>query len=299
MSFTGEIKRELLRSSPTERGEMLALLCGALDTGGDRLFSNGEPFGFSFTSENEKSAEYLLRLVELCFGVRMTVTEAVRDPKHGRDKLTFSLLGERSGKLAEEIDLHNAEHAFSEEGQAYLKGAFLCGGSCTLPREGARTGYHLEVVFPLQEYAERFCELLEGFQLLGSALRRGERSVVYLKSREGIADFLSVIGASGALEKLESVTAAREENNNRNRVENCTAGNADRAAIASAALIVAIGEMKKDGTLDTLPAPLREAAQARLLEPTLTLAELAERLSITKSCLNHRLRKLMTYRTKE
>ena len=45
------------------------------------------------------------------------------------------------------------------------------------------------------------------------------------------------------------------------------------------------------GTRDS--EPLREAAQARLADKEASLKELAERLGVTKSCLNHRLRKLV------
>ena len=44
--------------------------------------------------------------------------------------------------------------------------------------------------------------------------------------------------------------------------------------------------------LDILPEELQTVAIARLENPTDTLSELAEKLGITKSCLNHRLRKL-------
>jgi DNA-binding transcriptional regulator WhiA len=45
--------------------------------------------------------------------------------------------------------------------------------------------------------------------------------------------------------------------------------------------------------LDTLKKDLAETATARLEYPDETLSELAERLNVSKSCLNHRLRKLV------
>lgn len=288
MNFSDEIRRELIKSVPKERCCLLALLRAFLDTSGS--MRGGRMAEFSFTSENERIAAYMLGVVEKLFSVRMTVAGAVRDPKHGRDKLTFRYGGEEAGKFVEEL-LASAQKPCCM--QAYLCGAFLGSGSCTLPGGDKKTGYHLEFVFRSEERAEALCDLLDRLQLIGSTVRRGEKYVVYCKSREAISDFLSVSGAEGALKTLENVAAAREENNRENRVLNCLAGNADRAATASADQTVAFGYLKDKGMLSALPRPLRDAAEGRLAYPTLSLTELAEKLGVSKSCLNHRLRKLM------
>ncbi len=306
MNFTQEIKRELVKTLPESRCCRCALLSAVLDTSGEwALSGDGGRLcgGFSFTSESEEIATYLLDLAERLFGIRMTVSGAVRDPKHGRDKLTFSWFGEGGGDFADEITDHSPANPIEECcARAYLKGAFLGGGSCTLPHEGKRTGYHLEIVLSCDfagYAAEDLCALLERFRLAGSIVTRGEKYVVYLKSREAIAGFLSVIGARGALKTLEKVSASREVSNNENRVLNCMGNNADRSAIASAEQVVAFARLREEGILGALPEPLKEAAEARLAHPEMTLSELAEALSLSKSCLNHRLRRLMGLRRAE
>lgn len=289
MNFTQEIKRELTKSVPQDRRGKLALLCGVLHANG-RL---GEE-GFSFTSESESTAEYLLSLAESLFGAQMTLAEAAYDPKHGRDKLTFALSGDFVRELSYSPEDRNAEEALS-----YVKGAFLGGGSCTLPRTGTKTGYHLEFEFPAPALAELFREALDVLQFVSGCIERGEHAVVYIKSREAISDFLSVIGAQNALATFDRVSASREENNRENRALNCSSGNADRAAIASVGQVRVISAMKRSGKLETLPAPLREAAEARLEHPELSLGELAARLDLTKSGLSHRLRKIMELSKKE
>ena len=298
MNFTREIRRDLLKFIPEKRCCKLALLAAVLDTSG--YWSVGVESvadGFSFVSEDEEVAEYLLHTVDMLFGIQMTVTEAVRDPKHGRDKLTFSYTGENAGNFADEITDYSPANDLDDCcAQAYLIGAFLGSGSCTLPRIGAKTGYHLEFIFPCDFAglaAEDFCRLLERFQIIGNILIRGEKYIVYVKSREAISDFLSVIGANSALGTLERVSAAREENNNENRIENCMAGNADRAATASVAQTVAFEKLKEAGMLPALSEPLRTVLEARLAHPAYSLTELSGELGISKSCLNHRIRKLM------
>ena len=295
-NFTSEIKKDLLRTVPEGRSSRLALWAGFLDTSGSCSFgTEGGRDGFSFTSETEDVAEYFLALAEKSFGVSMTLTEATRDPKHGRNKLTFSYYGENASDYADETSDYSACNLTDERDMlAYLKGAFLGSGSCTLPRGGVKTGYHLEFVFPSQEDAAAFCEMLDGLQLFVSTIRRGEKHVVYLKSREGISDFLYSVGANAALKRLEEVSAAREESNNSNRVSNCYAGNADKAVIASAAQALAIRKLKERGGFSELPPPLRLLADDRIENPTFSLAELAEKEGVSKSCLNHRMRKLMT-----
>lgn len=287
MNFTGEIRRDLLREFPKKECCRLALLCGALDAG-------GVVGDLGFSSENEETAAYLLSLFEQAFGFAPPLLSALRDPRRGRDKLTFSETGERARSARAEICAQGPEGLADCCKKAYLIGAFLGGGSCTLPKEGKKTGFHLEFVFPEEEKAEKFRALLEELELIAGLTRRGERSLVYVKSREAISDFLYLAGARGALKTLEEISLEREERNGENRRENCYAGNADKAAIASAAQVVALEKLRSSGRLSALSPPLKEAAQARLEHPELSLSELSELLGVSKSCLNHRLRKLMS-----
>lgn len=295
MNFTWEVKRDFLAAVNETAEEKRALVAALLLTSG-----TVSPSRFDFVSENERVAGYFVNLVAELYGVRTEVKEAVRDPKRERDKLTFSCAGESAARILRDCCAEYGEEGISERlcwseacARAFVRGAFLGGGSCTLPRGGAKTGYHLEFIFPSAAVAEDFRYLLSTLELLSKSVMRGEKYVVYLKSREALSDFLSVTGARSALKTLESVSAEREESNNLNRVENCFAGNADRTAIASALQTVALGELKSSGGLETLDEHLKELACARLANPTLSLSELAETLGITKSCLSHRMRKLM------
>ncbi len=285
-NFTWEIKRDFLQNFPRDEDCVEAALSALLATAGSAT-PRGE---IGFTSENERVAEYFLRLSER-LALRAELWNAERDPKSKKDKLTFLC---KSGEAERLMRSDSYRYAESEErALAYLRAAFLGSGSCTLPQNGAKTGFHLEFAFTSLESAEGFCEILAVFELLGKLVKRGERYVVYLKSREAISDFLSVSGAHSAFKRFEEVSALREESNNSNRVSNCFAGNADKTAIASAAQTVAFSELERTGKLETLPEELRAAARARIGNPTLALSELAAMLGITKSCLNHRLRKLM------
>ena len=80
-----------------------------------------------------------------------------------------------------------------------------------------------------------------------------------------------------------------------NRRVNCDAANLDKAVEAAQVQIEAIRTLEESGVLATLPDKLQEAAQLRRDHPADTLIQLAGRCDppITKSALNHRLRKLV------
>ena len=290
-NFTHDVKRDFLQEFPESKDTCAAALSALLNTAGYR----SQQGDVVFVSENECVAEFFLRLTEV-FAVRAELWTAAHDPKRQKDKLTFFCAGEEAKRLLLFASPETGAFRFAEADDtalAYLRAAFLGGGSCTLPRGGAKTGYHLEFSFSGLEQAESFCEVLETFHLFGKVCKRGDRFVVYLKSREAISDFLSVSGANAALKRFEEVSAEREESNRFNRVSNCFAGNADRSAIASAGQIVALVEMQHETGFLGLSDELLETARTRIENPTLSLSELSLRLGVSKSCLNHRLRKLM------
>lgn len=287
MNFTQVIKREIIASLPKKDCCKRAFLRALLTVSGKVT-----PSCMKFTSENERVSEYYFSLMEH-FGLRPQIDGAAYDARNRKDRIDFSFLGEEATRAYELL--------FSEEilkykkccAVAYARGAFLGGGSCSLPRAGAKSGYHLQFTFQGGSCAEGFCELLESLFLCTRTIRRVEKEVVYLKKREEISDFLLVIGATSARREFEAVLNAREENNFINRVENCMAGNADKSMTASAGQVHLIQQFKERTDFSRLPQTLKDLAQDRLNNPTLSLSELAQKTGVSKSCLNHRMRKLM------
>ena len=86
----------------------------------------------------------------------------------------------------------------------------------------------------------------------------------------------------------------RDKANHDNRAQNCMAGNADKAAIASVKQVKAIKKLIEYGLLADQSEELQDLAKARVENPSKSLQELADALKISKSCLNHRMRRLTT-----
>ena len=286
LNFTQGIKREILSAVPENDRCKLACFCALLDVGGSADSSCVE-----FTSENERIAEYFFTLAE-SLELQPELDGAEYDARSKKDRIRFCLKGESAARA---YKLYSEWEDYSDRACAisYARGAFLGGGSCSLPHEGTKSGYHLEFVLPNEEKAEKFCIVCESLMLYTKVIRRGEKFVVYYKSREAVCEVLTALNVKNALRELESVLTVREQNNFNNRVGNCMAGNADKSMIASASQAHRIEKLQENGGFFQLPDALKELAQERLNNPTLSLQELAVKLGVSKSCLNHRMRKLM------
>ncbi len=308
MSFTSDVKKEIisrgLGGKKSGSAEKKAGLSAFIRTSGELGFIDKKP-SFFIVSETENVAEFFMSVFMETFGYDLSVTHATMDRRSGRDKLllqcppmkaeeTLTTLGllKKTGKFKEGI----SEKLIDGEMEkiAYIQGAFLGGGSCILPSENGKTGYHLEIVFFERKVARDFCNLLAEFELLAKLTERKETFVVYIKSKEMISDFLSIIEAKNCLRKFSEFVQRRDEANNDNRTRNCMQGNADKAAKASVKQVLAIQGLAKKGKLEDLNEELKTLAKMRIENPAFSLQELADSLKVSKSCLNHRMRKLMT-----
>ena len=130
---------------------------------------------------------------------------------------------------------------------------------------------------------------------------RQNNLITYFKSSTHIEDLLTLIGAPGRALEIMSAKIEKEMRNTVNRRVNCDAANLDKAVLASREQVEAFTRLTESGAINDLPVKLQEVAVARLLQPELTLSELAATFDppLTKSCLNHRIRKLMEIAKKE
>ena len=306
-NFTGEIKREIMKNGLENACCKTAALSAFLRTTGS-VIRSGENYGFEFVTESEDVAAFFIGILEELYGAELKVEQATTDARNGRDRLVFSCIsdkslyilgqlgiverGEDSLEFRLDMDKYVVENACCEV--AWIKGAFLGSGSCTLPKlEDTRSGYHWEIVFSNTFLADDCCRLLALHEILARCVERKGSFVVYLKSRESISDFLYLAGAEGALQKLNRLADKKDEKNRINRVANCLQKNYDKSVVASVRQIRAIERIDALVGLSELDDSLRETAAARLADKEASLKELAERLNVSKSCLNHRLRKLV------
>jgi DNA-binding protein WhiA len=174
---------------------------------------------------------------------------------------------------------------------AYLRGAFVAGGSVAAPRRGA----HLEVRTHALPAAQHLAALAAHDGIRLAVRDRGDHAAAYAKRIETIEDLLALIGAGEAAVRLaegEVVASARADANRR---ANADTANLRRQVVAARLQLEAIERLRDGPGLEALPRVLTEAAELRLAHPELSLAELAASASppLAKPTLSARLRRLV------
>ena len=292
MSFSVDVKTELCRAPLSRK------CCAQAEAYGVLLYCNTfHAAQARIVTENGAFAQRLPLLFKKAF------------------RLTFDSLPQGGGKQIFEITdpnklaaLHQAfgtdpralalhvNFAMLEESccrAAFLRGAFLAGGSVTDPRKG----YHLELATSHHSVSREVLALMRELDQEPKSAQRKGNSVIYFKQSDKIEDFLTCTGAPLAAMEVMNAKLERDLRGKVNRRVNCDAANLDKAVEAAMSQVEAIRRLEGAGGLITLPDKLREVAALRLAHPEDTLAQLAQRCDppITKSALNHRLRKLVEF----
>lgn len=174
--------------------------------------------------------------------------------------------------------------------KAYLRGAFLAGGSISDPEKT----YHLELTSRTIGQAREIKSLLSCYEINGRIIKRKGSYVTYLKEGENIVDFLNIVGAHVALMELENVRILKGMRNIVNRIVNCETANLEKTVNASVRQVDNIKYIRNNVGFDSLPTGLREIAELRLQYSDASLTELGQLLTppLGKSGVNHRLRKV-------
>ena len=172
--------------------------------------------------------------------------------------------------------------------KAMLRGLFLGCGSVNAPN----TRYHLEFVAPTRSWATAIARLVESAGVKAGITERAGQVVVYVKDGDGIARLLSMMGASRAVMEFENVRVVRSVSGEVNRRLNFETANIGKTIGSGLRQAAAIDTLEQRGVLEALPPALQEMARWRRQNPDLNLGELAGRMKLSKSAVNHRLRRL-------
>jgi len=298
-SFATEVKNELARLVDENSCCKIAELAALLRMGAVMTMGGNRSLGINFTTENAAVARRTLTLLKASGEVRteVMVSRARRLKKHNSycvrviPSLVVSDLLAKLGLMHGDNLNVGSDSAILRKHccrHAYLRGAFLGGGSVNRP-EGS---YHLELVTGSEVFAQLLLSLCRKFDLPVGLSERKNDYIVYIKESEAIMDFLAIIGAENALVEFEVARNLKDVRNQVNRLVNCETANLQKTANASVRQMENIRLIKTKLGFDSLPEVLQEVAVVRLSHPDASLKELAEVLHISKSGINHRLRKL-------
>lgn len=174
--------------------------------------------------------------------------------------------------------------------RAFLRGAYLCGGSVSDPEKS----YHLEIVCKQQDIADKLIDILATFDIKAKIVERGKYYVVYIKESAAIVTALNVIEAPVAMMEMENAIILKDMRNSINRRNNCDTANIIKTASAAAKQIEDIKIVMASKEYKVLSDSLKELCELRLENSEASLKELGEMLNppLGKSGVNHRLRKI-------
>lgn len=292
MSFSADIKRELCKASLNHKCCIQAEAYGVL------LFcSNFHRGGIRIVTESESFALRLPILFKKAFQVEFDVLPGDKQGKRIfqiTDPVKIGVIGEAFGyDPAESVALHINFASLEEEHcrVAFIRGAFLAGGAVTDPDKD----FHLELATSHYNVGRELPALLREVGFESKTTERKANYLTYFKRSEYIADFLTLIGAPVASMEIMNAQAEKDLRGNINRLVNCEAANLDKIVDAAQAHLEAVRILEARGLLEELPDKIREAAILRRENPEVSLSELAAMFEppISKSALNHRLRKLV------
>lgn len=292
MSFSAQIKQELCKASIQKK------CCAQAEVYGILLFcSSFQPTVIRIVTESDAFAARLPLLFKKAFQLEFDLLPPDRPGKRTfliTDPAKISSIGEAYGyDPKESVALHINFGVLEEDHcrTAFFRGAFLAGGSVTDPDKG----YHLEMVTSHYNVGREMPALLRESGFEPKSTERKANYVTYFKQSAYIEDFLTAIGSPVAAMGIMNAKAEKNLRGSINRRVNCEAANLDKTVDASLVQIEAIRTLEERGMLDQLPEKLKETAILRRENPELTLTQLAALCvpPVTKSALNHRLRKLM------
>ena len=294
ISFSGGAKAEICRALPQKHCCALAEAFGVL------LFCNSfGADGIRVITESREFALHLPKLFKKAFNVTFDSFPSPAAP----GKLVFQIVDpeklhaimacfgfDSRDTLALHVNLPVVEEDCCK--QAFLRGAFLAGGSVTDPVKG----YHMEITTTHHSVARETYTLMEEvLQFYPKTACRGGGQVLYLKQSEQISDFLTYLGAPVAAMGIMEARLEKELNNKVNRRCNCDDANLSKVVDAAQEQLSAIRVLRERGLVEHLPAKLQQALAAREENPEASLSELAALMEppISKPAMNHRLQKLV------
>jgi DNA-binding protein WhiA len=270
----GEVKGELARIHPARPCCRRAELIGLLD-GSDGPTLRTLDHAIARTA------------VHLAGALGMAVDPprpAVPDRRGGRSR--HHLLVELDRSVA---DGWSWAAAPSHDRRAYLRGMLLASGSISFTSSGP----HVEFVLRDRHTADQLRAALADVEVRAlPAVRRG-RHLVYLKGQEEIAALLRLVGANRGVLELETHRVGRDVRARLNRLLNAEEANLARTVRAADRQLAAIARLEADGRLARLGQGLRETAALRRHMPDADLDTLAGSLGVSRSAVNHRLRRLV------
>lgn len=298
-SFSMKVKSEIIRLD-SGKSEKISLLSSYIRNNAiiteDSILIN---------TENIEISKYIFNLINELYSVLPIIT--VRKSFNFKKGMSYLLkISHKKDLILKDLSLINEEGYFiniprryiyedDEDKKSYIRGLFLATGSVNDPKTAR---YHLEFLIDDYDYSLFVCELLDYYNLNSKLIERNNGFMVYIKEAEKISDFLKILKAFNSVLYYEDIKAYREHKNLVNRLNNCEQANVEKTINSALSQVNDIELIEKTIGLDALDEKLKIVAIYRKKYKEVSLSELSRIISIenginlTKSGLNHRMRKI-------
>ena len=302
MTFSEKAKLEILNKEKGQPCCQLASLSAFLRGAGSISVVQNN-IGFEIITENKEALEYYKEIISDLYGENLQIESLYQGKKYKMalissssvnilKDLAFVSFDGNGISLNLVLDKYLVENDCCKK--AFIKGAFIGNGSVTIPQNNKKnTNYHLEFVFSQYYIATAFCDILSHFGFLPKQTERKDTNVVYFKNGDEISELLFFMGATRSCFELKEIVIEKDIRNETNRRINCEIANIDKQIVASNNQINCINVIIDTIGIEKLSAQLQQTAKLRLENPESSLEELSKMSGLSKSCLNHRFRKLI------
>ena len=278
MSYAQEVKNELAHAFDDDndclRAEFVALL---------KVTTRKVDGRIEFTTTNAAVARKVITLAKKFFPHVKPEIAAVRRKKLLRC-LLYVVKFIVAGEVQNFFDTLNFDELLRRRRFkiAYLRGAFLAGGSVNRPE----AQYLLQIVSRTAAEQILIRDLLTKLDFNAGLCERKKRFVVWLREGDSVCDFLGMIGAAEAVERFEIARNLKEVRAQVNRIVNVETAALNKSINATQQQLADIKILldKKVPVKERF----REAMQLRLDNPSCTIGELAEKINMSRAGLVYR-----------
>ncbi len=177
--------------------------------------------------------------------------------------------------------------------EMFIRGVFLMHGSVANPQKA----YRVDITFDDETTAKGIQSLFSERDIELKITHRNNKTVLYSKNCEAIADIVALVGAKTASFEILNTKILKEIRNDANRASNCDSANIDKTIKANKKYIIAIKYLIETGKISLLPEHLKEMALKRIEFDNISFTELGKKFSppISKSGVFHRLEKILEF----
>ena len=310
MSFSKEVKKEVLDNGFNSKECALAFLCGLIYSSAEYEVVGNEVINFVIPTDVKFLIDGVKVAINLLFGREdITQKEAFKINQRQYFNICFpndlarlvllqtKALTPKNENLELNIKIDESITATEDGLRGLMSGAYIGCGTSSIKLEAGRktTGYHVELSNQNYELLNEIANVLAQYEILAKLTKRKNLYVLYIKDAEEVSNMLALMGASEAVLKLQNEIVTRQVRNKINRQNNCFTSNYTKTLNASFRQLEAIKIVDAEVGLYNLPEDLQQVALLRLANTEESLEELLKlsKYQMTKSALNHRFNKII------